>query len=162
MSDIVIRDAVPADVPKILELVKELATFEREPEAVIATEADFLRDGWGPSPRFFCRMAELDGRVCGFALWFFNYSTWRGHAGLYIEDLYVSPWARGHGIGARLVKDLARIAVAEGASRLDLSVLEWNPAREFYHRLGLVHRADWLPYRIEGEALLRLGSDDNA
>lgn len=156
MPDITLRDAAPADVPVILALIRELATFEREPDAVVATEADLLRDGWGPEPRFGCRLALLDGRVAGFALWFYNYSTWLGRAGIYLEDLYVSPWARGHGLGERLVADLARRAVQEGMRRLDLSVLTWNPARQFYEKLGLAHRSDWLPYRLEGDAIRAL------
>jgi len=156
LSDIEIRDAVPGDVPAILAMIKELATFEREPDAVVATEADLLRDGWGPAKRFSCRIAELDGTVQGFALWFYSYSTWEGHAGIYLEDLYVRPDARGFGLGERLVVDLARLAVRDGCRRLDLSVLEWNPAREFYRRLGVEHRADWLPYRVAGAALKAL------
>jgi GNAT superfamily N-acetyltransferase len=151
--DIRIRDASPDDVPAILAMIKELAAFEREPDAVVATETDLLRDGWGAEQRFSCRIGELDGAVQGFALWFYSYSTWEGHAGIYLEDLYVRPPARGCGLGERLVVDLARIAVREGCRRLDLSVLEWNPARDFYRRLGVEHRADWLPYRVAGAAL---------
>ncbi len=156
MPEALIRDAVPADVPMILTLIRELATFEREPDAVVATEAGLLRDGWGPEKRFSCLMAELDGKVCGFALWFFNYSTWQGRAGIYLEDLYVSPWARGHHIGELLVRRLAALAKEHGARRLDLNVLTWNPAREFYHRLGIRHLDGWLHYRIAGEDLERL------
>jgi GNAT superfamily N-acetyltransferase len=158
MSEIRIRDAVPEDVPAILRLVRDLATFEQQPDAVVATEADLLRDGWGPQPRFSCRMAELDGTIVGFALWFYNYSTWEGRAGIYLEDLYVSPEARGRGVGERMIVDLAQIAVREGCRRLDLSVLDWNPARGFYHRLGLTHRSDWLPYRVVGDALTALAA----
>ncbi len=153
-----IRDAAPEDVPAILRLIRDLAEFERQPDAVVATEADLLRDGWGPQKRFSCRLAERDGAVVGFALWFYNYSTWEGRAGLYLEDLYVSPEARGQGLGERMIVDLAQIAVREGLRRLDLSVLEWNPARGFYDRLGLEHRSDWLPYRITGEALKALAA----
>jgi len=159
MTKINLRDAVPADVPTILALIKELAIFERESDAVVATEADLLRDGFGPDKRFGCRVAELDGRVAGFALWFFSYSTWLGRAGIYLEDLYVAERARGHGLGRRLIVDMAQVAIRHDAQRLDLSVLEWNPARGFYQRLGIEHRADWLPYRIDGEALKRLASE---
>ena len=158
MTEIQIRDALPADVPAILRMIRELAEFERQPDSVVATEADLLRDGWGPQQRFSCRMAELDGAVCGFALWFYNYSTWEGRAGIYLEDLYVSPAARGRGVGERLIVDLAALAVREGLCRLDLSVLDWNPARDFYHRLGLEQRADWVPYRITGAALRALAA----
>jgi GNAT superfamily N-acetyltransferase len=156
MPEITIRDARPEDVPAILRFIKELAAFERQPEAVLATEADLLRDGFGPTPRFSCRMALLDDAPVGFALWFRNYSTWEGRAGIYLEDLYVTDAARHYGVGRRLIADLAAIAVAEGAPRLDLSVLDWNPARGFYEKLGLEHRGDWLFYRAEGEALRRL------
>jgi GNAT superfamily N-acetyltransferase len=158
MTETRIRDAVPEDVPTILRLVRDLASFEKQPDAVVATEADLLRDGWGPQKRFSCRLVELDGTVVGFALWFYNYSTWEGRAGIYLEDLYVSPAARGQGLGERMIVDLAQIAVREGLRRLDLSVLDWNPARDFYHRLGLQHRSDWLPYRVTGEALKALAA----
>ena len=160
MAKIHLRDATPEDVPTILALIKELALFEREPDAVVATEADLLRDGFGPEKRFGCRVVELDGRVKGFALWFFSYSTWLGRAGIYLEDLYVAETARGHGLGRRLIVDMAQVAVRHGAQRLDLSVLEWNPARGFYHRLGIEHRSDWLPYRIDGAALTRLAAGE--
>ncbi|MGB8844020.1 MAG: GNAT family N-acetyltransferase [Aliidongia sp.] len=156
MPSIQIRDAVPADIPAILTMIRELAIFEREPDAVVTTEADLLRDGWGPNKRFGCRMAELDGTTCGFALWFYSYSTWEGRAGIYLEDLYVRPEARGHGMGRRLISDLAALAVREGCRRLDLTVLEWNPARDFYHRQGLEQRTEWLPYRVSGTALKAL------
>jgi GNAT superfamily N-acetyltransferase len=151
-----IRDAGPEDAGAILRLVRALAEFENEPDAVVATEADFLRDGWGPQKRFSCRLAELNGVIVGFALWFYNYSTWAGRAGIYLEDLFVLPAARGLGLGERMIVDLAQIAVREGLPRLDLSVLDWNPARNFYHRLGLQHRAEWLPYRVAGDALTAL------
>jgi GNAT superfamily N-acetyltransferase len=158
MPDITIRDARPEDCGEILRLVKELAAYEREPDAVVATEADFRRDGFSETKRFSCRIAEIDGAVCGFALWFFNYSTWRGRAGIYLEDIYVSPAARGHGAGERLIRDIAKIAVAHGAPRLDFNVLTWNPARGFYERLGVPPLEGWVPYRAEGEALARLAS----
>jgi GNAT superfamily N-acetyltransferase len=162
MSRLTIRDAAPADIPAILGMIRELATFEREPDAVVATEADLLRDGWGPQKRFSCRMAELDREIIGFALWFYSYSTWEGHAGIHLEDLYVKLPARGRGIGKRLIVDLAALAVREGCRRLDLSVLTWNPARDFYHGLGLAHRQEWLPYRVAGEALKALAALDDA
>jgi GNAT superfamily N-acetyltransferase len=159
MARIHLRDATPDDVPTILDLIRELATFERQPDAVVATEADLLRDGFGPDKRFGCRVAELDGRVMGFALWFFSYSTWLGRAGIYLEDLYVAESARGHGLGRRLIVDMAQVAVRHGARRLDLSVLDWNPARGFYERLGIQPRTDWVPYRIDGEALVQLARE---
>jgi GNAT superfamily N-acetyltransferase len=154
-----IRDATPADVPIILGFVRDLARFEREPDAVKASEADLLRDGFGSERRFEARIASLDGRPAGFALFFPNYSTWQGRAGLYVEDLYVAEWARGSGLGRAIMADLAAIAVARGWTRLDLAVLDWNPARAFYAALGLEHRREWLPYRVTGAALEDLASE---
>lgn len=159
MAKTQLRDAVPADVPTILALITELAIFERAPDAVVATEADLLRDGFGPEKRFGCRVVEWDGRVVGFALWFFSYSTWLGRAGIYLEDLYIAESARGHGLGRRLIVDMAQVAIRHNAQRLDLSVLEWNPARGFYEKLGIEHRGDWLSYRIDGTALERLAAE---
>jgi GNAT superfamily N-acetyltransferase len=156
MAKITIRDAGPDDAGSILAMVKELAAYERELDAVLATEEDILRDGWGPQKRFSCRIAEADGKICGFTLWVFNYSTWLGRAGIHLEDLYVSSWARGLGVGERLIRDLARIAVAHGAKRLDFNVLTWNPARGFYEKLGIASLDGWIPYRAEGASLLAL------
>jgi GNAT superfamily N-acetyltransferase len=150
---IAVRAAIPQDVGTILHFVRELATFEREPDAVAATEADLLRDGFGPQPRFEARIAELDGEPAGFALFFHNYSTWEGRAGLFLEDIYVTESARRHGVGRRLVEDLAALAVERGCARFDLSVLQWNPARRFYETLGFRHLEEWLPYRLDGAAL---------
>src|SRR3546814_17450823 len=123
-------------------MIRELAEFEREPDAVKATEADLLRDGWGPSPRFEALIAELDGVPAGFALYFHNYSTWEGRAGIYLEDLYVAERARGHGIGRKLMAALARLAAERDCRRLALRVLEWNPARRFYAGIGLTRTAE--------------------
>ncbi len=156
MAEILIRDAHAGDVDTILDFVKALALFERQPAAVVATAADLLRDGFGTAPRFHCAIAEIDGNPVGFTLWFQNYSTWKGRPGIFLEDIYVSDAARGQGVGAKLLTDLARRAVAIGAGRLDLNVLDWNPARGFYERLGIQQITEWLPYRIEGDALAAL------
>ena len=153
---ITIRPAVPEDAGTILDFVRELAAFEREPDAVKATEADLRRDGFGPERRFEARIAELDGEPVGFTLFFHNYSTWEGRPGLYLEDIYVTERARRHGVGRRLLEDLASVAVARGCARLELSVLDWNPARGFYAALGFSQKPEWLPYRLAGEALHRL------
>lgn len=155
---ITVRAATPDDVGTILRFVRELAAFERQPDAVKATEADLLRDGFGPRPRFEARIAELDGAPAGFALFFHNYSTWEGRAGLFLEDIYVTESARRHGVGRRLVEDLAALAVERGCARFDLSVLQWNPARRFYEGAGFRHLEEWLPYRLDGAALAALAA----
>jgi GNAT superfamily N-acetyltransferase len=156
MSRIAIRDATPDDVPTILRFIRELAEFEREPHAVKATEADLRRDGFSEPRRFEARMGLLDGTPAGFTLFFPTYSTWEGRAGIWLEDLYVTPAARGSALGRALVADLAAIAVKRGFRRLDLSVLDWNPARGFYQKLGVERLEGWLQYRVTGDALRRL------
>jgi GNAT superfamily N-acetyltransferase len=156
MSEVTIRAAVREDVGTLLGFVRALAQFERMPNAVSASEADLLRDGFGPTPRFEARLALLDGKPCGFSLFFTTYSTWEGRPGLYLEDIFVEAGARRHGVGRRLIADLAALALERDYRRLDLSVLDWNPARGFYERLGIRQNAGWLPYRVRGEALAAL------
>ena len=152
-----IRAATPADVPVILRLVRDLAEYERAPDAVVAKEEDFLRYGFGPAPRFSVLLAEQDGKVAGFALWFFTFSTWRGKPGLYLEDLFVRPELRGRGIGKALMVELARIAVREGCGRFEWSVLDWNqPSIDFYRSLGARLMEEWVVCRLEGDALQSL------
>jgi GNAT superfamily N-acetyltransferase len=151
-----LRPATPADIPQILTFIRALATYEREPDAVHATEADLLRDGFGENPRFHCLIAEIaEGSTttpAGFALYFHNYSTWRGHAGIHIEDLFVQPEHRGKGIGKAL---LTRI----GCSRLQWDVLEWNtPAIGFYEQLGAKMLMDWRTMRVTNEAIPALAA----
>jgi len=154
-----LRAATPADVPVILRLVRDLAEYERAPEAVVATEEDFLRHGFGPSPRFSVLLAEQDGQVAGFALWFFTFSTWLGKPGLYLEDLFVRPELRGRGIGKALMLELARIAVREGCGRFEWNVLDWNqPSIDFYRSLGARELDEWVGCRLEGEALRALAA----
>ncbi|HTZ80644.1 MAG TPA: GNAT family N-acetyltransferase [Stellaceae bacterium] len=160
MATITISAATAEDVSTLLDLVRELALFENEPEAVVATEADLLRHGFGPERRFEALIALADGKPAGFALFFPNFSTWEGRPGLYLEDLFVSEWARKHGVGRRLMARLAAIAVERGWARFDLSVLHWNPARQFYHRIGMRHLEEWLPYRVDGAALRALAAED--
>lgn len=158
MPTVAVRPAVEADAELILRFVRELAEFEREPHAVKATAEDFRRDGWGPSPVFEALIAELDGAPVGFALTFRNYSTWEGRFGLFVEDLYVTPEARGHGVGKRLLAEVAHRAVAAGCKRVDLNVLNWNPARGFYETIGIRHLEEWLPYRLTGADLAALAA----
>jgi GNAT superfamily N-acetyltransferase len=158
-----LRPATPADLPRVLQFIRDLATYEREPDAVLATEADLLRDGFGETKRFHCVMAELIGAdtttAAGFALYFHNYSTWRGHAGIYLEDLYVSPEHRGKGIGKALLTHVAAIAVAEGCPRYEWSVLDWNqPSIDFYQSLGAVMKSEWKGMQVSGEALSALAA----
>jgi GNAT superfamily N-acetyltransferase len=154
-----IRPATPADAPLLLQLIRELAAYERDPDAVVATEADLIRDGFGPEPRFRADLAEWDGEPCGFAFWFFNYSTWLGRPGLYLEDLFVRPPFRGRGIGKALLIQLAQRAVREGCGRFQWQVLDWNePALRFYEALGAQRMGAWLTLRVEGDALERLAA----
>ena len=143
-----LRPAQPADAPTMLHFIRELAIFEREPDAVLATEADLLRDGWGATPRFRALIADWDGEAAGFALYFTSYSTWMGHHGIRLEDLYVTPEMRGRGIGRALLARLAAIAVAEGCPRLEWDVLAWNASaiavyegRRRRHADGVAHHA---------------------
>ncbi|MDB5217411.1 MAG: Histone acetyltransferase [Myxococcaceae bacterium] len=153
----VIRKATRADVPAILALVKELAAYEREPDAVIATEADFLRDGFGESPAFHVLVATEEADVIGFAFYFFSYSTWVGRKCLYLEDLFVQPAHRGRGAGIALMAALAQEAITQECRRFVWQVLDWNdPAIAFYERLGAKVLREWLTVRLEGDALASL------
>ena len=157
------RPAVAADVPLILEFIRGLATYEREPDAVTATEADLLRDGFGENPYYQCLIAESDGRPAGFAFYFFNYSTWTGRPGLYLEDLFVNPEFRGLGIGKALLARVAAIAVEKGCPRLQWEVLDWNtPAIEFYQALGAEFLDAWRNVRMTTEAIARLAALDGS
>jgi len=154
MPELNIRPATPDDVPQILAFIRELAEYEREPDAVLATEADLHRDGFTEPRRFHCLMAEYDGAPAGFALYFYSYSTWAGHAGIYLEDLFVRPIFRGKSIGKSLLSSVAAIAVAEGCPRLEWSVLDWNqPSIDFYHQMGAVMKSEWKGMRVSGDAL---------
>jgi GNAT superfamily N-acetyltransferase len=146
-----IRKATLDDIPLILE-------FERAPEEAVATPEDLRRDGFSGEPRFYVEIAEWDGKPAGFALWFFNYSTWQGKPGLYLEDLFVRPQFRKRGIGKALLTYLAKFAVEKGCGRYQWQVLDWNtPAIEFYESLGAKVMNEWLTLRVSGEALRTLG-----
>lgn len=154
-----IRKAVPGDVPLILDFIRALATYEREPDAVTATEADLLRDGFGPGPYYQCLIGEWDGRPAGFAFYFFNYSTWVGRPGLYLEDIFVNPEFRGLGIGKALLAQVAAIAVEKNCPRLQWEVLDWNtPAIEFYSSLGASFLDEWRNVRMTSEAIAALAA----
>jgi GNAT superfamily N-acetyltransferase len=157
---ITIRCASEADCVLVLDFVRELAAYEKKPDAVIATADDLRRHGFGPQPRFETLIAELDGEPAGFALFLPDFSTWAGRPGLFLEDLFVRDWARGRGVGRALFARLAAIAIERGWAGLRLNVLDWNPARSFYHRLGLAHRAEWLSYGADEAVLHRLAAED--
>ena len=152
-----IRPATPKDTALIVQFVRDLAEYERDPKAAVATEEDFLRDGFGADPKFKVVFAEWAGRPAGFALFFYNYSTWQGRPGLYLEDLFVKPEFRGKGIGKALLLHLAKVAVENNCGRYQWQVLDWNtPAIEFYKSLGAEIMKEWLTIRVEGDGLNKL------
>jgi GNAT superfamily N-acetyltransferase len=152
-----IRTAEPFDAALILRFIRNLAEYERLLHEVAASEADIVRDLFGPNPRVFCDIAWWDGAPAGFALWFYNYSTFHGRHGIYLEDLFVEPAYRGRGIGKALLVQLARRCRAEGLTRLQWWVLDWNRASiEFYKSLGAVPMDDWTVLRLSGDALQKL------
>ena len=160
MPSVVLRTAGPADAGTIVRLIRELAAYEDLLEHVRITETDVLRDGFGAHPCFECLLAEADGEAVGGAIYRPSYSTFEGCQGLYVEDLFVAESARGLGVGRMLMARLAGIAHERGCSRMSLAVLHWNPAREFYHRLGFAQIEEWLPYQLSGPALARLAAQD--
>jgi GNAT superfamily N-acetyltransferase len=152
-----IRPARPQDVPAIHQLIRELADYEKSLDQVTATEDDLRRSLFGEQRAIFAHVAEQDGAVVGFALWFLNYSTWLGQHGIYLEDLYVTPAVRGSGLGRALLAELARICVQRGYHRLEWSVLDWNePARGFYRLMGAAAMDEWTVHRLDGPALRAL------
>ena len=155
-----VRPAEAADVPVLLELVHALAVYEREPDAVETTEAQLHEALFGPAPVAWCHVALADdGAVVGFALWHLTFSTWRGTAGIWLEDLFVRPEARGGGLGRALLQELARTCTRRGYSRLAWWVLDWNePSIGFYRSLGAVPQDEWTTFRLDGEALVRLAT----
>ena len=152
-----LRPAVPDDASLILQFIRELAEYEREPDAAVATEADILRYAFSEHPLVKVVMADWEGKPAGFALWFLNFSTWEGKPGIYLEDLFVRPAFRGHGIGKALLQHLAALAVQEGWTRFAWQVLDWNtPSIEFYEAHGAKVLREWLPCRMDGAALQKL------
>jgi GNAT superfamily N-acetyltransferase len=154
-----IRPADRTDAPLILDFVRELAEYERLSHLAVASAADIDAALFGPTPRVFCDIAEWSGAPAGFALWFYNFSTFRGRHGIHLEDLYVRPQHRGRGAGRALLVRLAQRCAEEGLARLEWTVLDWNaPSIAFYRRLGAIPRDDWTLYRLDGEALDSLGA----
>jgi len=153
-----IRAATVDDVPVVVRLVRELATYERERDAVVATEEHFRTALFGPDPRVHCLVAEDGGETVGFAIWFVSFSTWLGTHGIYLEDLFVRPEARGGGHGRALLTELARIAVERGYGRVEWAVLDWNvDAQGFYRSLGAMAQDEWTTWRLTGDSLRELG-----
>jgi GNAT superfamily N-acetyltransferase len=155
----VIRRARPDDIAAIYQLIRELAEYERSLPEVTGSQDQLRESLFGPDPAVFAHVAEYEGRVAGFALWFLNYSTWLCSHGIYLEDLYVTPELRGHGLGKALLAELADLCVRRGYGRLEWWVLDWNePARGFYRSLGAVAMDEWTVHRLTGQALAELAA----
>lgn len=152
-----LRRATSEDLPLILDYIRELAEYEKEPDKAIATPEDMERYLFGEKPLIFAVLAEWEGQAAGWACWFYNFSTWEGRPGLYLEDLFVRPEFRGKGIGKALIQHLAAVAVENRCTRYVWQVLDWNtPSIEFYKAMGAKILPEWLTCRVEGEALQKL------
>lgn len=164
MTEPTVRPALPADVPALHALVRALATYEREPDAVEATPDDLAAALFAPDPRVHCHVAEVtdDGGapvLAGLAIWFVSFSTWRGRHGIWLEDLFVDPAHRGAGLGRRLLATLAAECTANGWTRLEWAVLDWNaPAQGFYRAIGAAPQDEWTTWRLDGDGLRALGA----
>jgi|SRR5579863_871168 len=157
-----IRFAKPGDAETILNFIRGLAAYEREPDAVRATAGEIREQMESADPPFECILAEDDGEAVGFALFFRNYSTWRGRPGLYLEDIFVREEYRGRGAGHALMRQLAEIVAARGWARMEWAVLNWNtPAQKFYRAHGARPMEEWTTWRVEGAALEALAGDRN-
>lgn len=155
----IVRRAAPGDEPAILRLIRALALYEHEPDAVKANEASLTETLFAPDAQVFAHVAEIAGDIVGIAVWFLNYSTWTGRPGLYLEDLVVDEAARGGGAGRALCRALAQEALARGCMRIDWAVLDWNEsAMSFYRAIGGRPHAGWQPWRIDGAALVALAA----
>ncbi len=154
MSKIEIRKATPKDAGLILKFVKELAAYEKAKDAVTATESDIQDSLFGKDTTAHALLCSTDNEPIGFAVYFFNYSTWQGRRGLYLEDLFIIPSHRGSGAGKAILKYLAGLAVAKNCGRFEWSVLDWNtPAIRFYESIGAIPKSEWVGYQLAGQAL---------
>jgi len=155
-----IRVAVKEDAPRILQLIKDLAEYEKAPLEANATLEQIEETIFSANPSAFCHVAEVEGQVIGIAIWFLNYSTWLGKPGMYLEDLYIDPAYRGQGHGMVFLKTLAKICVERRYERFQWWVLDWNePSIEFYKSIGAVAMDEWTIFRVSGDALKKLGTD---
>lgn len=156
-----IQPVRPQDVPAVVSMVHELAEYERASHECHLTEAHLDAALFGPTPALYGHVAHDTGTgdPVGMMLWFLNFSTWEGRHGIYLEDLYVRPALRGQGLGKTMLATLAEVCVRRGYRRLDWWVLDWNPAREFYHWIGAVAMSEWEPYRLTGEPLAQLAGE---
>ncbi len=153
-----IRPARQEEVGIVLQLIHDLAVYEKAPNEVEATEKELLETIFSSDPKVFCDLVEVDGEIAGMAIWFLNYSTWQGKHGIYLEDLFIKPEYRGRGYGKALLKHLAKICDEKGYGRFQWWVLDWNsPAIEFYRSLGAIAMDEWTVYRVSGQALKELG-----
>lgn len=153
-----IRPAKREEVGEVLQLIQDLATYEKAPDQVEASRDDLLNTIFAKEPKVFCDLVEVDGQIAGMAIWFLNYSTWQAKHGIYLEDLYIKPEFREKGYGKALLKHLAQICDKQGYGRLQWWVLDWNsPAIEFYRSLGAKAMDEWTVYRTSGQALKDLG-----
>ncbi|MEG0923265.1 MAG: GNAT family N-acetyltransferase [Comamonas sp.] len=163
MSLLNIRPATEQDIELILHFVRELAIYEKAEEEAKATPEHIRRTLFCANPAVFGLICEVDGKAVGFAVYFFNFSTWQGQHGLYLEDLYVTPDARGHGAGKALLQRLAQIALDKHCGRFEWSCLDWNePSLKFYDNLGALPQTEWIRYRMTGEALQALAEGKKA
>ena len=154
-----IRPAQQDEVGIVLQLIHDLALYEKAPDEVEATEKELLETIFVDNPRVFCDVVDVDGEIAGMAIWFLNYSTWQGKHGIYLEDLFIKPEFRGKGYGKALLQHLAKVCDERGYGRFQWWVLDWNsPAIEFYKSLGAVAMDEWTVYRVSGDPLKKLGN----
>lgn len=162
MKEVTIREAEPADTDRILRFIRELAVYEKAPDAVKASAEDIREALFSDQATAYGLICDVDGKEAGFAVYFYNFSTWLGRRGIYLEDVYVTPECRGAGAGKAILRYLARLAVQQRCGRLEWSVLDWNmPAIRFYESLGAVAQDEWIGYRLTGEALESLAVGDD-
>ena len=160
MTELQIRKATEQDLEQIMQFIRELAIYEKAEHEVVTDLEDLRATLFAPQPRTFALICEAGSEAIGFAVYFYNYSTWLGKHGIYLEDLYVTPASRGLGAGKALLQQLAKIAVAEGCGRVEWSVLDWNtPAIEFYESFGAKPQDEWTVFRLTGEKLTRFADD---